>query len=101
MVQPARLRGRLGLSAALLGTVLGRFASSRRIWSRLDKALLPVWVHCFETHGKVPFYQLRPTDNRDSGRFQRYHGRVVIVDPSCKKERAIPVLEPLGLESEG
>ena len=32
---------------------------------------------------------------------QRCGGRVVIVDPNCKKEGAIPVLEPLGLESEG
>ena len=69
-VQPARLRGRPGLSAAALGAVVGRFASSRRIWSRLDKALLPIRGRTCESHVFVSFQRICPTCGHDFRKYQ-------------------------------
>jgi hypothetical protein len=101
-LQRAWARGRPGLSAAVrLGAAVGRFSCSRRTWSRLDKALLPVWVQCLEAQRKVHFRRISCNRHCEFGEIQRHDGRVVTLDPNGKKEGAILVFEPLGFGSGG
>jgi hypothetical protein len=64
-LQRGLARRRPGLSPAVPGAVAGCFASSRRIWTPLDKALLPVRCHPREAHVTAhvfpPFRQSVPT----------------------------------------